>query len=305
MERVRIFEVGARDGLQNEPTLVSTSTKLWFMEALYDSGLKEIEVGAFVRPDRIPQMADSEKIIESIKRKKIHLPLKNSWVLVPNERGLDRALDSGVKSIAVFTAASDGFAKANIGMTVKESISVQKKVIQRALAEKMRVRGYVSTVFGCPFDGKIKASQAMRVTEALLSAGVEEVSLGDTIGVATPREVEAVLKKAEQKGYLDQLAVHFHDTRGTALANALFSYQMGVRVFDSSAGGLGGCPFAPGATGNLATEDLIYLFEGMGIKTGVHLERLCETSLKMAKKMKRSISSKYLQAYWSQQKKRK
>lgn len=295
---VTLFEVGPRDGLQNEPRTVSLKNKIWFVSGLLSAGVKELELGSFVRPERVPQMADTELIYKKIKKGVLQLDGSRAWSLVPNLKGLERAIASGVRHIAVFTAASETFNRKNIGMSVRASLNEIKEIIQQARAVKMQVRGYVSTAFACPFEGKIQPRRTLKIMERLLEAGVFQVSIGDTIGVATPREVDAVIGPAlrltgtgEQ---VSKIAVHFHDTRGTALANALRSLELGVRNFDSSAGGLGGCPFAPGARGNLATEDLVYMLHGMGFKTGIDLNKLSKVSLEFARRMNRPLTSRYL-----------
>jgi hydroxymethylglutaryl-CoA lyase len=298
----RIFEVGPRDGLQNEPRAVSLENKKTFIESLAEAGCADLEIGAFVRDDRVPQMKDSGKLLELANSRRLKLGKARAWVLVPNLHGLERALEAGAKNIAVFTAATDGFNRANVGMTVKESLAEFRPLISTARQEGLRVRGYVSTAFGCPFDGRVPPRQALSVVGKLLEFGAHEVSIGDTIGVAVPKGrggVEEVFKPALNAWGVSKLAAHFHDTRGTALANALRALELGVRIFDSSAGGLGGCPFAPGATGNLATEDLVYMLENMGVKTGIDLQKLSESSLALARAMKRPISSRYLAAYAS------
>ncbi len=298
-EKVRIFEVGVRDGLQNEKTVVSTARKLRLAQGLIAAGVRDLELGAFVRPDRVPTMKDTDAIYRATRTGKLKLGKTRAWALVPNEAGIDRALEAGCKNIAVFTAASEGFAKNNIGMSIKRSLQVFRPVIQRAHASGLQVRGYVSTAFGCPFDGKVKPAQALRVIEALLEMDVCQVSVGDTIGVATPAQVEKVLRPALafSPGRPEFLAGHFHDTRGTALANAVKSLELGIRTLDSSAGGLGGCPFAPSATGNLATEDLVYLLEGMGFQTGIDLDALARTSLTFLRSMGRAPISRALSAF--------
>ena len=298
-DRITVFEVGVRDGLQNEPSHPSTATKIGFIQDLVASGVREFELGAFVRPDRVPQMADTEALYRAIAAKRLKLGKAHAWSLVPNLRGLERAIAVGATRIAVFTAASEGFARNNIGMTVAQSLKEYGKVVDQARAAGLRVRGYVSTAFGCPFDGKVAPSRALRVIERLAELGVEQVSIGDTIGVATPAGVDAVIRPALRLLGAKRVAGHFHDTRGTALANSLRAIEHGVRTLDASAGGLGGCPFAPGATGNLATEDLVYMLDGMGMKSGIDLDRLSQASLRMARKLKRPLASRYLQAYAS------
>lgn len=297
-ESVTVFEVGVRDGLQNESRLITFADKMFLIQGLLSAGVSELELGAFVRPDRVPKMADTDLIYAAVRNKDLNLKKARAWSLVPNRKGLDRAIAAGVKQIAVFTAATETFAQKNIGMSIDESLTEFKEVIKIASSHKILVRGYVSTVFGCPFEGKVAPRAALKVIERLFDLGVFQVSVGDTIGVATPRGVDQIVKPAlkilKKK---NQLACHFHDTRGTALANTLRAFEMGVRVFDSSAGGLGGCPFAPGATGNLATEDLIYMLDGMGVRTGIDLQRLAGVSLEFSSRIKRPLSSRYLQAF--------
>lgn len=297
---VEVFEVGVRDGLQNESRSVSLADKLWLAQNLIDAGIRRIELGAFVRPDLVPQMADTEEVYAAVRGGGLKLGRAKSYALVPNLKGLERAIESGAKGIAVFTAATESFAEKNIGMSIDESLRVFKEVVREAKKAKLEVRGYISTAFGCPFEGKVAPKKAIRVVEKLAALGIPEVSVGDTIGVATPRGVEDVMKPLLKSfGRKTRLAGHYHDTRGTALANALRSLELGVRILDSSAGGLGGCPFAPGATGNLATEDLVYMLDGMGAKTGIDLRKLSATSLAFSKKIVRPISSRYLQAFAS------
>lgn len=297
---VTIFEVGPRDGLQNERTRVSLKDKIKLIEGLESAGLRDLEVGAFVRPDRVPQMADTDLLLLRIQLRRARI-----WSLVPNRKGLERALASGAQNIALFTAATDTFARKNIGMSVAESLKEFTEVIREVrkaktpAGKRILVRGYVSTAFGCPFEGPVSARKALKVIEKLASLGVDQVSIGDTIGVANPAQVRELIAPALKMLGPKMTAVHFHDTRGTALANALRALELGTHIIDSSAGGLGGCPFAPGATGNLATEDLVYMLDGMGIRTGVNLEKLCRVSLALARKMRRPLSSRYLQAFAS------
>lgn len=300
-EKVTVFEVGVRDGLQNESRPVTTADKLFLVEGLIRAGVREFELGAFVRPDRVPQMADTAALYESVHAGELDLKRARAYALVPNLKGLERAREAGVKAVAVFTAATDGFNQKNIGMSVRESLAELQEVVRVARSFKMSVRGYVSTAFGCPFEGRVKPSQPLRVMQKLWELGVDEISIGDTIGVATPGTVIPVLQGALQEMPRGRhVAVHFHDTRGTALANSLVALELGIRRFDSSAGGLGGCPFAPGATGNLATEDLVYLLHGLGMKTGLDWEQLCETSVQFAKRIGRPLSSRALQAFVAQ-----
>ena len=294
-ESIRVFEVGPRDGLQNEKEIVSLRDKIWLIESLAEAGVQDIEAGSFVRADKVPQMVDSDQVLKHFQA---HPSPASIWSLVPNLKGLERALTIGVKNIAVFTAVSDTFNLKNIGMSVEESFKEIEEITREAKKSGLHVRGYVSTVWGCPFEGKISPSQALPVLERMLALPVDQLSIGDTIGVANPLGVELVLKPLLEKSSIDRLAVHFHDTRGTALANALRSYELGIRSFDSSLGGLGGCPFAPGASGNLATEDLIYLFKEMGIDTGIDYSKLCKTSLELSRRMGgRTLQSRALKAY--------
>lgn len=297
---VRLFEVGPRDGLQNEKMPLPLETKLAYIEALLESGLRDVEIGAFVREDRIPQMASSDRIFKLLADKgytsRRGLTL---WALVPNERGLDRALEAGCRAIAVFTGATDTFTMKNIGMDVKESFKVFKGITERAHKNKVRVRGYISVCWGCPYEGRVKPANVVKQAKKLLDLGVEQVSLGDTIGVATPREVVDLLLRVKPEIASDQIAGHFHDTRGTALPNCLAAVGFGVRTLDASSGGLGGCNYAPGASGNVATEDLVYMLEGMGIRTNVKLDKLCEASRIAVQALGRIPTSKYLQAWMS------
>ncbi|HTL11499.1 MAG TPA: hydroxymethylglutaryl-CoA lyase [Bdellovibrionota bacterium] len=300
MGKIQVFEVGPRDGLQNESTPVSLDAKIQFVNDLVECGVRDIELGAFVRADRVPQMADTDGVYAAVRSGRLRLGKTRAWALVPNEKGLDRAIEAGARNIAIFTAATDGFATHNIGMTVKESLAVYARLIPRARKARLKIRGYVSTVFGCPYEGKVAPSKALRVIEKLLDWDLEQVSVGDTIGVATPGGVDAIFKpllKSVGKKGAPRLAGHFHDTRGTALANAIRAIDLGVTTLDSSAGGLGGCPYAPGATGNLATEDLVYMLDGMGIKTGIDLDRLAAVSWRMAKNLGKPVASRFVAAW--------
>ncbi|MFN8180039.1 MAG: hydroxymethylglutaryl-CoA lyase [bacterium] len=277
--RVRIVEVGPRDGLQNEKRPVPAAAKIAFVNALVAAGLADVEVSSFVRPDRVPQLADAADVFAGIERK----AGVRYWALVPNAKGLEAARAARVGHVAVFTAASDGFSRANVGASVEESLAALKPVIADAKAAGMSVRGYVSTVFGCPYDGDVDPARAAAVSRVLMDAGCSELSLGDTIGVAVPRDVEHAIAAHDAIGVpREKIALHFHDTRGTALANVAEGLRQGIATFDASAGGLGGCPFAPGATGNVATEDLVYFFERSGLATGVSLAEVAEASGAMA-----------------------
>jgi isopropylmalate/homocitrate/citramalate synthase len=260
--------MGPRDGLQNESGIVATADKIRYVDMLSASGLPLIETTSFVRPDAIPQLTDAAAVMAGIARRAGVTYL----CLTPNVRGLDRAREAGVDAIAVFTAASESFTKRNINMTIDESLAAFRTVVKTARAEGMWVRAYVSTAFGCPYEGAIAPGAVVRVASALAEMGVDEISIGDTIGVGTPNQVVDVAGALQAVMPHERLAMHFHDTRGTALANVVAALQMNVATFDSASGGLGGCPYAPGATGNLATEDLLYLLHGMGIETGVDLD---------------------------------
>jgi hydroxymethylglutaryl-CoA lyase len=269
-DSVRIVEVGPRDGLQNEKTPVSVADRIAFIEALVDAGLHTVEVGAFVSPKAIPQMVNSDSVLRGVN----HHPDSEFHVLVPNEKGYEAALEAGARVIAVFASASEGFSRANINCSVAESIERFKPVVDRAKADGLKVRGYISCVLGCPFDGEVKPQAVVDVAQKLWALGCYEVSLGDTIGVGTPVKARQLLRAVAGAVPMAHLAMHFHDTYGQALANLYAGMEEGCRVIDSAAGGLGGCPYAPGATGNVATEDVVYMLEGMGIATGVDMSKL-------------------------------
>ncbi|MEV6484938.1 hydroxymethylglutaryl-CoA lyase [Streptomyces sp. NPDC051576] len=291
--RVRIHEVGARDGLQNEKSTVPTEVKAEFIQRLADAGLTTIEATSFVHPKWVPQLADAERLFPLVRG----LPGVRLPVLVPNDRGLDRALSLDATRIAVFASATESFAKANLNRTVDESLAVFAPVVARAKDEGAHVRGYLSMCFGDPWEGAVPVAQVVRVCRALLDMGCDELSLGDTIGVATPGHVLALLAALnEQRVPTDVLGVHFHDTYGQALANTLAALQHGVTTVDASAGGLGGCPFAKSATGNLATEDLVWMLQGLGIDSGVDLARLTATSVWMAEQLGRPSPSRTVRA---------
>jgi len=292
VESVKIVEVGPRDGLQNEKVTIPTEAKVEYITTLADAGLRVIEAGAFVSPKWIPQMADTADVYRNIPKD----PGVEYPVLVPNMKGLERAIEAGVKSIAIFTAASETFNKRNINMTIEESFANYAPVVARALEERMRVRGYVSTAFGCPYEGDVPPEKVLEVCARLLDLRCYEVSVGDTIGVGTPTQVQGVIGMLLQVIPASKLAMHFHDTRGTALANTLAALEMGIATFDASSGGLGGCPYAPGASGNLATEDLVYMLDKMAIETGVNLERLVAASSIVAPYLDHPLPGRYLQA---------
>lgn len=269
-DQIRLVEVGPRDGLQNEKTLVSVEARVSFIENLIKAGLHTIEVGSFVSPKAIPQMVNSDQVLRAVD----HHPDSVFHVLVPNEKGYDAAKAAGAKVIAVFASASEGFSKANINCTIAESIERFVPVIARAKADGVKVIGYVSCVLGCPYDGEIKPPAVVAVTTKLWELGCQEVLLGDTIGVGTPLKTRQLLRAVGSEMPMANVGMHFHDTYGQALANLLAGMEEGSRLIDSAAGGLGGCPYAPGATGNVATEDVVYMLEGMGIATGVDLDKL-------------------------------
>ncbi|NEB04682.1 hydroxymethylglutaryl-CoA lyase [Streptomyces sp. SID13726] len=287
--RVRIHEVGARDGLQNEKSTVPTEVKAEFVRRLADAGLTTIEATSFVHPRWVPQLADAERLFPLVSELPVDLP-----VLVPNDRGLDRALALGATRVAVFASATESFAKANLNRTVDEALAMFEPVVGRAKAAGGHVRGYLSMCFGDPWEGAVPVPQVVRVCRALLDMGCDELSLGDTIGVATPGHVRALLTELDVP--VEKLGVHFHDTYGQALANTYAALQHGVTTVDASAGGLGGCPYAKSATGNLATEDLVWMLQGLGIDTGVDLGRLVATSVWMAEHLGRPSPSRTVRA---------
>ena len=292
-ERVTIYEVGPRDGLQNEQARVPTAVKAEFVHRLVGAGLRVIEATSFVHPKWVPQLADAEELLGLLHGADgVRYP-----ALVPNERGLERALTAGVDEIAILGSATESFAQRNLNRTVAESITMFAPVVERATAAGMRVRAYLSMCFGDPWEGPVPVDRAAQIGVRLLDLGCAELSLGDTIGVGTAGHVTAVIERLGDCGVgPDRLAVHFHDTYGQALANTLAALRCGINVVDASAGGVGGCPFAQSATGNLATEDLAWLLQGLGIETGVNLERLVETSLWMAAQLGRPSPSRVVQA---------
>jgi hydroxymethylglutaryl-CoA lyase len=291
-KRVKIVEVGPRDGLQNEQVQIPTAAKIRFIDLLSAAGFETIEATSFVSPKAIPQLGDASEVMAGItKRPGVRYP-----VLVPNQRGMERALAADARAVAVFTAASETFTRHNINATIAESIENFRPVVEMARSADVPVRGYISTVFGCPYEGDVPPARVLDVAERLLELGVDELSLGDTIGVATPNQVVEIVTLLAGRVPLEKLALHFHDTRGTALANVLTGLQLGITTFDSSAGGLGGCPYAPGAAGNLATEDLLYLLHGLGIETGVDLAKVVEATSFMAGFLGHAPTSKYWQA---------
>ncbi|GAA2799570.1 hydroxymethylglutaryl-CoA lyase [Streptomyces showdoensis] len=290
--RVRIHEVGPRDGLQNEKTVVPTGVKAEFVRRLAAAGLSTVEATSFVHPRWVPQLADAEELFPQVSGLPVRLP-----VLVPNERGLDRALALGARHVAVFASATESFAKANLNRTVDEALAMFEPVVTRAIEQGLTIRGYLSMCFGDPWEGAVPVEQVVRVTKALAEMGCDELSLGDTIGVATPGHVQALLTALNEAGVpTSRIAVHFHDTYGQALSNTLAALRHGVTTVDASAGGLGGCPYAKSATGNLATEDLVWMLDGLGIETGVDLAALTATSGWMAEQLGRPSPSRTVRA---------
>lgn len=292
-ERVTIWEVGARDGLQNEQAVVDVGVKIEFIDRLADAGLRTIEATSFVHPKWVPQLADAERLLAGLDRRDgVRYP-----VLVPNQRGLDRALDAGVRHIAVFASATESFANRNLNSGLDEQFAMFEPVVSRARAEGIDVRGYISMCWGDPWEGAVDPTQVARVGARLSEMGCSQLSLGDTIGVATPGHVERLIADVLGAGVaLDALAVHFHDTYGQALANTLTALRAGVTCVDSSAGGLGGCPYAESATGNLATEDLVWMLDGLGIEHGVDLDALAVTSVWLAERLGRPAPSRVVRA---------
>ncbi len=289
---VTIVEVGPRDGLQNEQVRVSTADKIELVNRLSAAHLPVVEVSAFVSPKWVPQMADAGEVFAGITR----VPGTRYTALVPNLAGLDRALAAGVTEIAVFAASSETFSRRNINQSIDESLTAYKQVCERALGAGLRVRGYVSTAFGCPFEGDVPPERVADVAARLAALGVFEVAISDTIGIAHPGQVPRVLDAVLARLRVDHVALHFHDTRGTALANVLTALPYGVGTFDAAAGGLGGCPYAPGAAGNLATDDLVYMLDGLGIETGVSLPAVSEASAFIESKIDHRLPSRYAQA---------
>lgn len=286
--KIRIVEVGPRDGLQNEKTAVSVDTKVAFINMLSDSGLQTIEAGAFVSPKWVPQMADTDQVLARITQKNgVAYP-----VLVPNAKGMESAIASGVREIAVFAAASESFSQKNINCTIAESLDRFAPVMADAKQHGIKVRGYVSCVLGCPYEGVIDPNAVAAVAQKLFAMGAYEISLGDTIGVGTPVKTRDLLRLVKQTIPLSAIAVHFHDTYGQALANILVALDEGISVIDSAAGGLGGCPYAKGATGNVATEDVLYMLHGMGIETGIDLDKIAAAGRFIAAALNRPLVSK-------------
>ena len=293
--RVTVVEVGPRDGLQNEKGIVNTADKIRFIDLLSAAGLSVIEATSFVSPTAVPQLADAGEVMAGIRRT---LGVRYT-ALVPNRKGMERALAAGVDEVAVFTGASEAFVQHNINTSIAGSIVNFRPVVEMAREAGKRVRGYISTAFGCPYEGRVAPEAVAHVVDLLLDLGVDELSIGDTIGVATPNQVVNVTELLLARMPAERLAMHFHDTRGTALANVLAALQLGIRIFDSSTGGLGGCPYAPGASGNLATEDLLYMLHGLGIETGVSLDAVVDASRFLASVRGSQPASRYYAAVTS------
>jgi hydroxymethylglutaryl-CoA lyase len=290
--RVKVVEVGPRDGLQNEEVVLPVGARVELCDRLVAAGLSVVEVGAFVSPKWVPQMADSAEVLRRVHRREgVRLPL-----LVPNRKGFELARAAGAREIAVFTAASETFNRRNTNAGIDESFARFAEFVPEARREGTWVRGYVSTCFGCPYEGPVPPERVVDVARRLVEAGCDEVSIGDTIGVAVPTQVGDVIGRLREAVPVERLAVHFHDTRGTALANVLAALQEGIGIVDSAAGGLGGCPYAPGASGNLATEDLLYMLHGMGIATGVDLAAVTEASRALAGRLGKPLASRYVKA---------
>ena len=290
--QVTVVEVGPRDGLQNESALIGSADKIGFVDRLSAAGLPVIEVSAFVRPSWVPQMSDASEVFSGITRREG----TRYAALVPNLAGLERAHAAGVNEVGIFAAASDSFSQRNINQDVEASLDTYRAVCARASELKIRVRGYVSVAFGCPFEGEVAPARVAQVAEALMNMGVFEVAISDTIGIAHPGRIRGVVAVVAERVPLHKVALHLHDTRGTALANVLSALELGITTFDASAGGLGGCPYAPGATGNLATEDLVYMLNGLGIETGVDLAALVQASAFIEPRVGHPLPSRYYRA---------
>lgn len=295
---IKIVEVGPRDGLQNEKTILSTDDKFEFISLLTQTGLQSIEVTSFVKAPAIPQMIDAVELFTMVKNRLSNTNI-NFPCLVPNMKGYETARSLGVGEVALFSATSDSFTKKNVNATVDETFVKMKEVAALALKDKIRMRGYISTAFGCPYEGKMDVKKLLQVTQKFFDLGVYEVSVGDTIGVATPNQVREYIRELKKNFPVEKLAMHFHDTRGMALTNIHVSVEEGITTFDSSAGGLGGCPYAKGATGNVATEDVWYLLQSLGLETGIDIAKLAVASKFILEKLNKTTESKFLKAYLS------
>lgn len=295
---IKIVEVGPRDGLQNEKTILSTEDKFSFISLLSETGLKNIEVTSFVKASAIPQMSDAVELFTKVQTRLGGTGI-NFPCLIPNLQGYEVAKKLGLKEIALFSATSDSFTKKNVNATVEETFERINEVAIAAKKDGIRIRGYVSTAFGCPYEGKMSVEKLIKVSERFYQLGAYEVSVGDTIGVATPQQVRSYIKELKKSFSINNMAMHFHDTRGMALTNILVSLEEGITTFDSSAGGLGGCPYAKGATGNVATEDVWYLLQSMGLETGIDIAKLAQASKYILEKINRNTESKFLKAYFN------
>lgn len=292
--RVQIYEVGPRDGLQNEKTHLTTDQKVELIEGVVKAGVRRVEITSFVNPKWIPALADHMEVANAVKRRDDVM----YSALVPNMRGLDSATRANMQEVAVFLAVTETHNRKNINKSIAQALETYTEVIREAHARKIRVRGYLSCVYGCPYEGRVDRKLVIDTAQALLDQGVYEISLGDTIGVGTPCQVAHVIQGLYEAGITtEQLAVHFHDTRGTALANIVTSLQMGIATVDSALGGLGGCPYAPGASGNVATEDVVYMLSGMGVETGIDLDALVPASVRVGSLLSRELPSKYTKAH--------
>jgi hydroxymethylglutaryl-CoA lyase len=293
-EKVNIVEVGPRDGLQNEEVLISTNDKITLINKLSDSGLTNIELTAFVHPKWSPQLADSYEVAIGVEKKSN----VNYTALIPNLKGLDRAESSGLREVAIIVSASESHSKKNLNRSINETLEIVSETVKEAKARNIRIRAYLSTVFGCPYEGHVSIDKIKEIVKKLIDMDVYQISLGDTIGIANPLQVKHILDElfnvVEDKS---QLALHFHDTRGLGLSNSLVGLDMGITTFDSSIGGLGGCPYAPGATGNISTEDLVNMFETMGIHTGINLEKLVDANLFLESLVNRNLNSKFSKTF--------
>jgi len=295
MAKIQIVEMALRDGLQNEANYFSTAQRIQLTKRLCEAGLRRIELGAFVSPRWVPQMADSQKLFKKVNLLKEQGKVSKACrfsALVPNLRGLEDAKNSGCNEVALFGAATETFSKKNINVSVAQSLKQFSAVATEAKKKKIKLRAYLSTVFGCPYEGKVQERKVLKLIEKYLDLGIYEISLGDTIGVANPKQVRSLLKKVKTIVDCKKVALHFHDTRGTALANILASLDLGYTIFDSSLGGLGGCPYAPGAAGNVATEDVVYMLRGMGLKTSIDLPKLIATTQWLNRRLGRILPSK-------------
>ncbi|MBC7467588.1 MAG: hydroxymethylglutaryl-CoA lyase [Bdellovibrio sp.] len=292
MTKVKIVEVGLRDGLQNETTNLTVNQRFDLLAKLIDAGVKNFEIGAFVSAEWVPQMAVTSKLVKKYLTSPLNKKEFSASVLVPNEKGMLQAIEAGVKEVAIFGACSETFSKKNINCTIDESFERFEAVMKLAKKYKIKVRGYLSTCFGCPFEGRISENKVVELAKRMNDLGVYEISIGDTIGIANAGQVQSVFKKLLKVIPANKLAGHFHDTRGQALVNIFAAYEIGIRTFDSSIAGLGGCPYAPGATGNVATEDVVFMFEGMDVQTNLDLKKLVKTHRWLQPKMDHLLSSK-------------